>query len=517
MSPNKNHEEPLIKRLARSRALNSRNPSRDASMSPTRYDQSQAQAPGAGVSRPPGQYVHNVQYIPCAFILPNYGNVSVSMPTLNNQQQFQNNVAPVFPHRKLSKLSNLVWTSSVSQPDLTRTITTPTVSPATSVPTSRASSPAPPSISARGSPHGVPSPYLSPMESRQDLSTSVNMLPPMMSSSMSPATSLPGLPLQQPVSGWQGGVLAPAPMSSTAMRSAMSGQDVIYLNTALNQLAMSQGPAQYSQHDGNGNSVPILQPAQHYSHVPGQPDNTWYYVQQGPGPGHQQSTVVANVDSGGKSGSCSPRHIALPRHESHQKKPCAVIAPIAPSSGQSADTLVGGKHQSFQGSQPSNGAQSAQSAIIRNSSPVPTVSTDNELRPSTSGSSQHDPLTESASLASLKLRERSNNGTCPDNINPNSPGKRSIGTSCTDLQTNNTPFVVETCQICTLFHPKIAAESSDNKNSPCFVYSPCLHGHQLMVKSGNKTNQNNINKSSNKSETNPVRYNKNLGMEQIKR
>ena len=39
MSPSKNHEEPLIKRLARSRAMNSRNASRDASMSPTRYEQ----------------------------------------------------------------------------------------------------------------------------------------------------------------------------------------------------------------------------------------------------------------------------------------------------------------------------------------------------------------------------------------------------------------------------------------------------------------------------------------------
>ena len=48
-----------------------------------------------------------------------------------------------------------------------------------------------------------------------------------------------------------------------------------------------------------------------------------------------------------------------------------------------------------------------------------------------------------------------------------SPGRRSIGTSCSDLETNNIPIVVETCQICTLFHPKVAAEPArkDNKGS----------------------------------------------------
>ena len=67
--------------------------------------------------------------------------------------------------RKLSRLSNLCWVSSVSQPDLTATVTT--VSPANSLPTSRASSPVPPSISTRGS--YTMSPGVSPMGSSNSI------------------------------------------------------------------------------------------------------------------------------------------------------------------------------------------------------------------------------------------------------------------------------------------------------------------------------------------------------------
>ena len=139
MSHIKNHEESLLKRLARSRAMNSRNVSRDASMSPTRCEGSSGNVPSGGGGR---KYVH---YIPCSFILPNYGGVSVSLSMLDNQsmQPHYNLTQPLLPQRKLSRLSNLVWTTSVSQPDLTRVVPTPTVSPTCSYPTSRAASPSP--------------------------------------------------------------------------------------------------------------------------------------------------------------------------------------------------------------------------------------------------------------------------------------------------------------------------------------------------------------------------------------
>ena len=110
-----------------------------------------------------------VQYLPCSYVYPftsSYSSTSASMPTLNqptftDQPRFQSNL----PMRKLSKLSNLCWVSSVSQPDLTVTTPTPTMSPASSLPTSRASSPVPPSISARGSTGYLPSPNISPLGS----------------------------------------------------------------------------------------------------------------------------------------------------------------------------------------------------------------------------------------------------------------------------------------------------------------------------------------------------------------
>jgi hypothetical protein len=90
---------------------------------------------------------------------------SISMPSLisNNTNAMR---PPAFPPtrnqsfqphlpaaRKLSKLSNLCWVSSVSQPDLT--LTTTTLSPVNSLPTSRASSPGAP-LSRCTSPHPPP-------------------------------------------------------------------------------------------------------------------------------------------------------------------------------------------------------------------------------------------------------------------------------------------------------------------------------------------------------------------------
>jgi hypothetical protein len=118
---------------------------------------------------PPSYYYYNQQNHPTNdpfHSLSPLSTNSISMPSLisNNtnammrppclpptrNQSFQPHLPAA---RKLSKLSNLCWVSSVSQPDLT--LTTTTLSPVNSLPTSRASSPGAP-LSRCTSPHPPP-------------------------------------------------------------------------------------------------------------------------------------------------------------------------------------------------------------------------------------------------------------------------------------------------------------------------------------------------------------------------
>ncbi len=82
-------------------------------------------------------------------LISNNTNAMRPLPPTRNQS-FQPHLPAA---RKLSKLSNLCWVSSVSQPDLT--LTTTTLSPVNSLPTSRASSPGAP-LSRCTSPHPPP-------------------------------------------------------------------------------------------------------------------------------------------------------------------------------------------------------------------------------------------------------------------------------------------------------------------------------------------------------------------------
>ena len=117
----------------------------------------------ANTIRPHYYYYH---HNPNSALIENnfLSNNSVSLPSLINNNHTTNignlrnfppqrnqSFQPHLPARKLSKLSNLCWVSSVSQPDLT--LTTTTLSPVTSLPTSRASSPGAP-ISRGASPFG---------------------------------------------------------------------------------------------------------------------------------------------------------------------------------------------------------------------------------------------------------------------------------------------------------------------------------------------------------------------------
>ena len=338
MSHNKNHEESLLKRLARSRAMNSRNVSRDASMSPTRCEGSS----GNVLSGRGGEGRKYVEYIPCSFILPNYGGVSVSLSTLDNQsiQPNSNLTQPLLPQRKLSRLSNLVWTTSVSQPDLTRVVTTPTVSPTCSYPTSRAASPSPAQA----------------MEVRAD-------------------------------------------------------------------------------------------------------PNLWYYS-----------------------------NYQAPVNRSNSLSPCRQVSPFGKPTARIAPNKLSDREPSRIGQ--------AEPAIIRNSSPAPSLKRANEFRSSSSPlATTATPWSSSGNIVSysgynIGIQERSfiNDANNPDgNLNQLNSLRRSVGTSCTDLA-NNSPFILESCQICSLFYPKVTCiEEESICDNPYSVYNPCLHGNQSVLKSGNET------------------------------
>jgi len=177
------------------------------------------------------------------------------------------------------------------------------------------------------------------------------------------------------------------------------------------------------------------------------------------------------------------------------KKPCAVIAPH----------LVQSQPEKKPNQQLGHSVQSTRSigtTIIRNSSPVPSIKVDNEFGLSSSAPAHNHCWTYQTSTADIsdeyfaakhKLIERSQGtnscGSCPD-INytlDNShigPNKRSIGTSCSDLE-KSVPLVVETCQICNLFQPKSGSAAEEaSMGNPYFTYSPCLYGHKVMVNAG---------------------------------
>jgi len=531
MSPPGNREEPLIRRLARSKAMNSRNASRDTSMSPTRYDnnadnlstpRSSSQPPTQQLK--PGSYYTNengqiVQYVPCTFIYPNNSNVSISLPSLNIPNNIPENIRPQisqFPQRRLSKLSNLCWTTSVSQPDLTRPITTPTMSPSNSLPTSRASSPVPPSISARGSPGNGPSPHVSPMGSgsiyNQDiyhLNAALNQLgssqgyifPPQhygVSSNTSEQRNANLQPLQD-LNGNQANYQA-----QPGQPTNLLAPNLINLPTAKHDVTA----ARQRQDTYHTNGLP------QNGHFISQPDTSVWYCQYVSVPNSESLNVnhgrplspeafqvPTEFDHSGRPlkndkrcNSSSPqRVVTLSSAGTNCKKPCAVIAPHLVQTEKRSNQQLGHNVQS---------SRPIATNVIRNSSPVPSIKVDNEFGLSSSAPAQNHCWTYQTSTADIsddyfaakhKLAERSqgqnNCGSCPD-INythDNSfigSNKRSIGTSCSDLE-KPLPLVVETCQICNLFQPKSeSAVEEASLGNPYYTYSPCLYGHKVMVNPG---------------------------------
>ena len=497
MSPPGNREEPLIRRLARSKALHS---SRDASMSPTRAAvRSSSQEPARGP--PLGSYYTTqqgtvLQYVPYTFVYPNNTNISNSLPSLHNEQEpsMTRSQVPVMafassggpsPHRRLSKMSNLMWTSSVSQPDLSMTTTSTTMSPSSlmsptvSQPSSRASSPVPPSVSARGSPGHGPSPYVSPLGSGsslyyQDLTY------------LSQALAQLGVAQNY---------MFPGPVSRPPSRHQMqdlNGND-------------PGGPGYLVPREGTGSPLPPLMRPRHESYPssghpqmapgPAQDPNVWYcqYVSLPPGAPPEHEPL--------RAGSCSPsRLVSLAPQQPTGSKPCAVITPhLVSSPRQAADPRI----QNHGPPPPVRAASPAANLDnqfgLSSSAPAQNNFWAQESRaPDVPAAHQND-STLPAHL-NAKLRETSpapggspshDRGSCPDiHFSPTSslipPEKISVGTSCSDLLgavDPAPPFILETCQICNVFHgPDISHE--EHKSSPVYTFRPCVYGLQVVAPGG---------------------------------
>jgi len=533
MSPPNNREEPLIRRLARSKALNSRNASRDASMSPTRYENcaENIQNPmnPRSSSQPPnyhaGSYFTNekgqiLQYVPCTFIYPNDTNASLSLPSLNVpslvpealKQQINQ-----YPQQKLSKLSNLCWTTSVSQPDLTRPIGTPIMSPSNSLPTSRASSPVPPSISARGSPGNGPSPHVSPMGSglvyNQDinhLNAALNQLsltqgyiyPPQHPRTSSNTAELRNANLQplQDLNGNQ----ATYQVHQSGQLPTLLSSNLHNMTPKVHNVTSVGQPQDKTKPNGlSASGQYMIQPDKNvwycqYVSVPNSESmNLNQHLGGSPIPTEQIDRTGKPMHNEKRGNSSSPkRSVSLSiGGAATNVKPCAVIAPhlVQTQASKNSKDRFGLNTQST----PTTGG-----AFIRNSSPVPSIKVDNEFGLSSSAPAHNQCWTFQTTAADTtdefvtskqNFIERSqattnNSGSCPD-INYTvdtlvSTEKRSIGTSCTDLE-KPVPFVVETCQICNLFHPQSLSKAEEaSLGNPYFTYSPCLYGHKIIKNRG---------------------------------
>ena len=448
MSPPGHREEPLIRRLARSKALHT---SRDASMSPTRAASRSSSQPPAPRSQPVASYYTTetgsvLQYMPMPTYIypPNNTNMTNSLPSLSSVPAMPSHPAPMVtspsghlpqPARRLSKMSNLLWTSSVSQPDLTMTKPTTTMSPTThlSPATSRASSPGPPSMSARCSTN--PSPYISPLGS-----------------------------------------------------GSLYYQDLSFLSQALSQLGVPQNyvfPAPYQQvptthqhrHDNNGNPDSSQYLGESYPATVGQarpqlgPDGSVWFGPQYTAPPQPRQEVRVEQEPRGQS--CSPqRLVSLSRQSPATSKPCAVITPQLVSAPR--------KEVSPHVQDPASPAPSS----LSSSAPAQNYfwGQDSPTLPD-----QPDPA----------LPRHFSQKSVPGDIAPpppwtdtapvSQPGKVSVGTSCSDLATlepDQPPFVLETCQICNVFHGPSLPHSHDTTNTSYFTFNPCVYGLQVIGPDG---------------------------------
>ena len=450
-----------------------------------------------------------VQYIPYSFIYTGNANISNSLPSLpgvqtgNANGTLRRQPTPSFPstevtglphghsHRRLSKMSNLLWTSSVSQPDLTMTTTSTTMSPSTSQPTSRASSPVPPSISARGTPGQGPSPYISPLGSGsifyQDLSC------------LSQALNQLGVAQNYAFPGAYQQASPEHRSSSQQSLHDLNGNDANNQYIVQQQMNDStRTPVLQSIQEG----APPLHPPQEGYHAGGSPlpvalaqgdPSAWYcqYVSLPPGVSTEpRSDGVARPHEPRGQSSSPQRLVNLSPQRSSNSKPCAVITPH----------LVSGPRKPYEPMISGN-----ETLVLRDSSPlestssqvgVPSSALAQNLWDSDSYGSQPD-MQRSDHRLPLQINQKAQtpegtpNSSCPDIsfVLPatSTPSKMSVGTSCSDLTALDAgpPFILETCQICNVFHGtgSMALESQHPK-TPYFKFRPCSYGLQVVGRGG---------------------------------
>ena len=515
MSPPGNREEPLIRRLARSKAMQG---SREASMSPTR-------AGARSTSQPPvknqqmGSYYTTengsiVQYIPYSFVYPGNANISNSLPSLpgvqtgNADGTLRRQPTPIFPssevtglppgqsHRRLSKMSNLLWTSSVSQPDLTMTTTSTTMSPSTSQPTSRASSPVPPSISARGTPGQGPSPYISPLGSGslfyQDLSC------------LSQALNQLGVAQNYVFPGAYQQALPDHRSSSQQSLHDLNGNDANNLYIVQQQMNDSaRAPVLQSIQEG----APTLRPQHEGYHVGGSPlpvalaqgdPSAWYcqYVSLPPGVSTEpRAGGVARPHEPRGQSSSPQRLVNLSPQRASTSKPCAVITPHLVSGPRKPHEPVIGGNEAL-APRDSSPLESTSSQVGVSSPALAQNFGDSDFH----GSQPEIQRSDHTLPLQINLKAHTPEGTpvlgTPDSSCPDisfalpassTPSKMSIGTSCSDLTALDAgpPFILETCQICNVFHGTGSmALESQHPNTPYFKFRPCSYGLQVIGRGG---------------------------------
>ena len=501
MSPPGNREEPLIRRLARSKAMQG---SREASMSPTRVGARSTSQPPVKNQQMGSYYTTEngsiVQYIPYSFIYPGNANNSNSLPSLpgvqigNADRSLRRQPTPCFPpteviglphgqsHRRLSKMSNLLWTSSVSQPDLTMTTTSTTMSPSTSQPTSRASSPVPPSISARGTPGQGPSPYISPLGSGslfyQDLSC------------LSQALNQLGVAQNFGFPGSYQQALQEHRSSSQQSLHDLNGNDPntqYIVQQQVNDSARAPvlqsiqegAPTQRPHHDGyhtSGSPLPL-------ACAQGDP-SAWYcqYVSLPPGVSSQpRADGMARPHEPRGQSSSPQRLVNLSPQRVPTSKPCAVITPQLVSAPRKPhEPVIGGNEALVPGD--SSPLEIERSQVGASSSVLAQNLWDSNLygpQPETQRSDNSK-----ANSPAITPLTSIQDISCPDvSFTSSSSPKISVGTSCSDLPSLDAepPFILETCQICNVFHGTGSmALESQHPNTPYFKFRPCSYGLQVV-------------------------------------
>ncbi len=453
-----------------------------------------------------------VQYLPCSFVYPytsNLSNTSLSMPSLNenllaHHRQVSDGLEGSLPMRKLSRLSNLCWVSSVSQPDLTTTVTT--ISPANSLPTSRASSPVPPSISARGS-YNL-SPVISPMGSNSSIqsghhihmgsngSVHSNSGHHVVASSSLPRTSSR---VASPVRQRCGGQVYQMPHQQHVYQELSYPPGV---NNGTNTVQLSEvDGSQYNMRSNDNFTYNIINDPVNNSMITNQQQVNYNNLKQtGNQMGFAQNLVYLTED-----GSILPvKNFSEPSTVYYQQ-PQPQINNINPM----MDPYYHQQQQHFYNNNiPEVNQQTSRrrSSLLyrvqrRSISPKPVSE---QLKPcavippnSVIDSDPNGAKSKEYTSNSPTFKEKCSGATA-------SPQKTDVGTSCEDLSPHNErsltptgvnnnnqqpyPFVVETCQICNVFSPassgnydELNCTLSSNNNIPYFSYTPCLYGTQIVL------------------------------------